>query len=96
MDLHIRFALGLPVYNKHLIVTIICDTILLHKIAQSDDVGDCSCTEPNILVVARHSGFPSHYHSTTISFQSHACGGFAGLDYQGCITEKNHSGLTIQ
>jgi hypothetical protein len=81
----------LPVYNTHLIVTIICDAILLNKIAQSDDVGDCSCAEPDILVVARHSGFPSHYHSTAIAFQSHACGGFAGLAYQGCITEKIHS-----
>jgi hypothetical protein len=94
--IHIRLALRLPVYVKHIIVTIICDTILLNKIAQSDDVGDCSCAEPTILVVARHSGFPSHYHSTTIAFQSHACVGFAGLDYQRCITEKIHSGLTIQ
>jgi hypothetical protein len=70
--------------------------ILLNQIAQSDDVGDCSCAESNILVVASHSGFPSHYHSTTVAFQSHACGGFAGLAYQGCITEKINSGLTIQ
>jgi hypothetical protein len=74
------------VYNKHLIITIICDAILLNQIAQSDDGGDCSCAEPNILVLARHSGFPSNYHITTIAFQSHACGGFAGLAYQGCIT----------
>jgi hypothetical protein len=84
------------VYNKDLIVTIICDAILLNQVAQIDDVGDCSCAEPNILVVARHSGFPSHYHSTTVAFQSHACGEFSGLAYQGCITEKIHSGLTIQ
>jgi hypothetical protein len=74
------------VYNKHLIVTIICDAILLKQISQSDDVGDGSCAEPNILVLARHSGFPSHYHSTTIAFQFHGCGGFASLAYQGCIT----------
>jgi hypothetical protein len=65
---HIRLALRLPVYNKHLIVTIICDTILLNQIAQIDDVDDCSCAELHILVVARHSGFPSHYHITTIAF----------------------------
>jgi hypothetical protein len=68
----------------------------MNQIAQSDDVGDCSCAEPNILVVAMHSGFPSHYHSNTVAFQSHDCGGFGGLAYQGCITEKIHSGLTIQ
>jgi hypothetical protein len=68
----------------------------MHQIAQIDDVGDFSCAEPNILVVASHSGFPSHYHSTTIAFKSHACGGFSGLDYQGCIKEKINSGLTIQ
>jgi hypothetical protein len=96
MKFHIRLALRLPVYNKHRIVTIICDAILLNQIAQSDDVGDCSCAEPNILVLAKRSAFPSHYHSATIDFQSHACGGFAGLAYQGCITEKIHSGLTIQ
>jgi hypothetical protein len=93
---HIRISLRLPVYKKNLIVTIICDAILLNQISQSDDVGDCCCATPNILVVARHSGFPSHYHSTTVAFQSHACGGFVGLSYQGCITEKIHSGLAIQ
>jgi hypothetical protein len=85
---HIRLALRLTGYNKHIIVTIICDTILLNQIAQSNDVGDCSCADPNILVVAMHSGFLSRYHTTTVAFQSHACGGFAGIAYQGCITEK--------
>jgi hypothetical protein len=93
---HIRIALRLPVYNKHLIVTIIRDVILLNQISQSDDVGDGSCAEPNILVVARHSGFPSHYHSTTIAIQYHDCGEFASLAYQGCITEKIHSRMTVQ
>jgi hypothetical protein len=67
-EFHIRLALILPVYDKHLILTVICDAILRNKIAQSDDVGDGSSDEPDILVVAQHSGFLSHYHSTNIDF----------------------------
>jgi hypothetical protein len=84
------------VYTTHLIVTIIRDAILLNEIAQSDDVGDGSCDDPNVIGVARHSVFVSHYHSTTAAFQYHDCGGFASLAYQGCIIEMINSLLTAQ
>jgi hypothetical protein len=42
------------------IVTIIRDTVLLSQISQRDDVGYGFRAEPNVLVVARHGGFPNH------------------------------------
>jgi hypothetical protein len=95
-QLHVRLALGILVYNKHLIVTIIRDTILLSQISQRDDVGYGFRAEPKVLVVARYSGFPSHYHTTTVTLESHALGGFLGLGNQCLVTEKIHSGLAVQ
>jgi hypothetical protein len=39
------------VYNKHQIVTIICDAVLIYQIAQCDDIGNGSSAEPYSLAV---------------------------------------------
>jgi len=37
--------------NKHQLVTVIGDTVLLDQVAQGQDVGDGSLAEPHMLVV---------------------------------------------
>ena len=48
-EFHIWFALRFLVDYEHLVFTIIGDPILLYDVAQSNDVGDGSLAEPNIL-----------------------------------------------
>jgi hypothetical protein len=83
-------------YNKHQIVTIICDTILIYQLAQCYDIGNGSSAEPYSLVVTLHRCFSSYYHCATVALESHTCFRLANLAYQGCITEEIHSGLTIK
>jgi hypothetical protein len=54
LEFHIWLGLLFSVYNKHQIVTIICDAILIYLIAQYNDIGDGSGAEPYSLVVALH------------------------------------------
>jgi hypothetical protein len=68
------------VHNKHQIITIICDMILIYQIAQCNDIGNGSGAEPYSF----------------ISLESHAGYLFANLAYEGCITEEIHSGLTVK
>jgi hypothetical protein len=82
------------VHNKHQIVTIICDAILIYQIAKCNDVCDGSGSEPYSFVVAFHRCLSSNYHGATIALESHAGSLIAYLAYQSCITEEIHGGLT--
>jgi hypothetical protein len=70
-EFHIWFGLRLPVNHKHKIITIICDTVLIYQIAQSNNISNSSCDEPHSLVVARHSCFSRYYHGSSVALQSH-------------------------
>jgi hypothetical protein len=96
LELHVWLGLWLSVHNKHQIVTIICDAILIYKIAKCNDVCDGSGAEPYSFVVAFHRFLSSNYHGATIALELHAGPWLANLAYQGCVTEEIHGGLTVE
>jgi hypothetical protein len=59
------------VYNKHQIITIICDTILFYQIAKFNDVCDGSGAELYIFVVSLHCWLSSNYHGAAIALELH-------------------------
>jgi hypothetical protein len=95
-EFHIRLGFRLSVSNKHQIITIICDTVLIYQIVQCDDIGNGSSVEPYSLVVTLHRCFSSYYHGATVALESHTLFRLDNLVYQGCIAEKIHIGLTAK
>jgi hypothetical protein len=59
------------VHNKHKIITIICDTILIYQIAKYNDVCDGSGAEPYSFVVSLNRCLSSNYHGAAIALESH-------------------------
>jgi hypothetical protein len=72
LEFHIWLGLQLLVHNKHQIVNIICDAILIYQIAQCTDIGDGLGAEPYSFVVALHRCLSSNYHGTDIALESYA------------------------
>jgi hypothetical protein len=70
LEFHVWLVLGLSVHNKHQIVTIICDAILIYQIAKCNDVCDGSGAEPYSFVVPLHRCLSSNYHGAAIALES--------------------------
>jgi hypothetical protein len=67
------------VYHKHLIITIVSDSVLLDDIAQSDDIGDGFLVVPHVRMIARHLCLVGNHHGSTIALQSHTLAGSESL-----------------
>ena len=85
-ELHIWFVLYFLVDYEHLVLTIISDPILLYDVAQSNNVGDGSLTEPNVFVVTRNFCLVGPFHGSIIAIESHAAAGLEHLCDQ-CIVD---------
>ena len=95
-ELNIWFDLRFSVDYEHIVLTIICEPILMYYISKRNNVGDGSLSELNVFVISRHFYLVGHYHGTTIALESHAASGLLSLCYQGLVAEKIHCGLTVQ
>jgi hypothetical protein len=71
LEFHVWLGLRLSVHNKHKIVTIICDAILIHQIVKYSDVFDGSGAEPYSFVVSLHHCLSSNYHGAAIALEPH-------------------------
>jgi hypothetical protein len=70
--LHVWQARLLSVDKECFIVAVICDAALLGHVAQSNNIGDGSFTEPNALAIAQCVCLAGHQHrSTIIASESH-------------------------
>ena len=94
-EFHIWFSLRFSVDNEHLVLTIICDPILLYDIDQSNNVGDGSLAESNVFVIARHFCLVGHYHGITVDLESHTAAGLERLCDQFRVAKKIHFGQTV-
>jgi hypothetical protein len=71
LEFHFWLGLRISVHNKHQIVTIICDAILIYQISRCNDIGDGSGAEPYSFVVALHCCLSSNYHCAAIPLESY-------------------------
>ena len=54
-ELHVWKCRFFSVYDKCLIVAVICDTILPYNILQRYDIGNCILVVPCFIILSRHT-----------------------------------------
>ena len=83
-------------YNKHQVVTVISDAILLDQVAQCNNVCDGSCSEPDLLIIARYRSLLIDQHCSSIGLQTHGVLALVGLVHKGLVAKEVDSGLTVK
>jgi hypothetical protein len=79
LEFHVWLGLQLSVHNKHQIITIICDAILIYQIAKCNDVFDVSGDEPYSFVVSLRCCLLSEYHGDAIALEPYIGSRLANL-----------------
>jgi hypothetical protein len=73
-QLHIWFVLLFTMNNKHLVIAVVCYSLLFDQVFQSNDIGYGVFPVPDIFVVSFHSGLLVYLHGTAVARQSHILG----------------------
>jgi hypothetical protein len=74
--------------HKHLIVTVVGDTVLLDDIAQwSKYIGHGVLVIPHVRMIARHLCLFGHHHGPTVALQAHTLACSEGLFHKNSIAD---------
>ena len=75
-ELHVWLVDIFFVNDEHLVVAVVCHSILFHEIRECDDVGDSILAKPNFVIISVDRRFMIDLHSAAVALEFHHIFGF--------------------